>query len=49
MGCVTLVPLVDRTPFGWLPRDYIIIYNDIIKKTNNIVIPDGGGGAVECF
>lgn len=39
MGCVALVPLVDRTPFGWLLRDYIIIiYNDIIKNNNNIVI-----------
>jgi len=49
MGCVALVPLVDRTPFGWLPRDYIIIiFNDIIKNNNNnIVIPDGG--LVECF
>lgn len=25
MGCVALVPLVDRTPFGWLPRDLIYI------------------------
>lgn len=41
MGCVALVPLVDRTPFGWLRRDYIFIYthNDIIKKTNNTVSP----------